>query len=213
LARKSLLFLKKKKQKESQTQTGIFKRACSMSVDLVARKMAMRAEAIVLRNACDPALGVDMAKHVVHRCMPPPGAVVAGFWPLAHEIDIRPLLHALAAVSYDIVLPVTPERGKALTFRKWNVDDALLAGRYGTQHTNGPEMTPDFILVPLLGFDAKGNRLGYGAGYYDRTLAALPDAFRLGCAFAAQEFGEIPVGPEDVKLHAVVTEDGVKRFL
>jgi 5-formyltetrahydrofolate cyclo-ligase len=74
-------------------------------------------------------------------------------------------------------------------------------------------MTPDFILVPLLAFDANGNRLGYGAGYYDRTFAALPNAFRLGCAFAAQEFGEIPVGPEDVMLHAVATEDGVKRFL
>jgi 5-formyltetrahydrofolate cyclo-ligase len=172
----------------------------------------MRAEAIARRSACDPALGAEMAKHVVRACPPPPGAVVAGFWPLAHEIDLRPLLHRLAAVSFDIVLPVTPERGQALTFRKWNVDNALLAGRFGTQHTDGPEMTPDFILVPLLGFDAQGNRLGYGAGYYDRTFAALPGAFRLGCAFAAQEFGEIPVGSEDVKLHAIATEHGIRRF-
>lgn len=171
----------------------------------------MRAQAIAIRNTCDPALGAEMAKHVIHSCPPPPGAVVAGFWPLAHEIDIRPLLHALDAVSYDIVLPVTPERGEALTFRKWNVDDALLAGRYGTKHTDGPEMTPDFILVPLLGFDAHGNRLGFGAGYYDRTLTALPNAFRLGCAFAAQAFGEVPAGPEDVKLHAIATEHGVRR--
>jgi 5-formyltetrahydrofolate cyclo-ligase len=182
------------------------------SLDLSARKTAMRAEAIALRNACDPALGAVMAKHVIHNCPPPPGAIVAGFWPLEHEIDIRPLLHALAAVSYDIVLPVTPERGKPLTFRKWNIDDALLTGRFGTKHTEGPEMTPDFILVPLLAFDAKGNRLGYGAGYYDRTLANLPNAFRLGCAFAAQEFDEIPVGPDDVTLHAIATEDGVKMY-
>ncbi len=172
----------------------------------------MRTEAIIRRNACDPALGAALAKHVIHSCPPPPGATVAGFWPLEHEIDIRPLLHALDAVSYDIVLPVTPERGKPLIFRKWNVDDALLAGRYGTKHTDGPEMTPDFILVPLLGFDAKGNRLGYGAGYYDRTFAALPNAFRLGCAFAAQEFGCIPEEPDDVRLQAIATEIDVKWF-
>ncbi len=181
-------------------------------LSLADQKAALRKEAIVRRNACDPALGADLAKHVIHTCPPPPGAIVAGFWPLPHEIDIRPLLHALAAVSYDIVLPVTPEPGHPLTFRKWNLGDALLAGRYNTQHTNGPEMTPDFILVPLLGFDAQGNRLGYGAGYYDRTLAMLPNAFCLGCAFAAQQFEEIPAGPEDVKLRAVATETELKRF-
>ena len=73
-------------------------------------------------------------------------------------------------------------------------------------------MTPAFILVPLLAFDSQGNRLGYGAGYYDRTFATLPNAFRLGCAFAAQEFDEIPTGPNDAKLHAIATENGLLRF-
>ncbi len=172
----------------------------------------MRAKAIALRNACDPGLGAQMAKHILHDCMPKPGTVVAGFWPLPGEIDIRHLLHKLATVGYDVVLPVTPERGNPLTFRKWNIEDALLAGRYGTQHTDGVEMTPDFLLVPLLGFDAAGNRLGYGGGYYDRTLAALPGAFLLGCAFAAQEFAEIPAGPADIKLHAIATETGIRQF-
>ena len=183
-----------------------------MSFDLVALKAAARAIALARRDACDPALGADMAKHILHHCMPPPGNVVAGFWPLAGEIDIRPLLHRLAAVGYDVVLPVTPKRGEALTFRKWNVEDALLVGRFGTMHTDGVEMTPDFVLVPLLGFDAMGNRLGYGAGYYDRTLAGLPGAFRLGCGFAAQEFEAVPHGPDDLKLHAVATELGVRKF-
>ncbi len=173
----------------------------------------MRTEATIRRKACDPALGARLAKHVIHSCPPPPGAIVAGFWPLQHEIDIRPLLHALAAVRYDIVLPVTPERGQPLTFRKWNIDGALLTGRFGTQHTDGPEMRPDFILIPLLAFDAQGNRLGHGAGYYDRTLAALPNAFRLGCAFAAQEFPDIPVQPEDARLQAIATENGVRRLI
>jgi 5-formyltetrahydrofolate cyclo-ligase len=183
-----------------------------MGFDLNARKSAMRADAIVRRNSCDPAVGAQMAKHVLHDCMPKPGAVVAGFWPLPGEIDIRPLLHALATVGYEVVLPVTAGRGKPLIFRKWNVDDALLVGLYGTKHTDGVEMTPDFILMPLLAFDAMGNRLGYGSGYYDRTLAALPEAFRLGCAFTAQEFEEVPAGAEDIKLHAVATEARVRSF-
>ncbi len=182
------------------------------AADLASQKAALRTIALTRRNACNPALGADLAKHVLRDCMPKPGAIVAGFWPLAGEIDIRPLLHTLAIVGYDIVLPVTPKRGEPLTFRKWNIDDALLTGRYGTKHPEGPELTPDFILVPLLAFDATGNRLGHGAGYYDRTLSALPQAFRLGCAFSEQEFEKIPTWPEDMKLHAVATELGVRWF-
>ena len=77
---------------------------------------------------------------------------------LARSIS-GPCCTALATVGYDVVLPVTPERGHPLTFRKWNIDDALLLGRYGTQHTNGVEMIPDFLLVPLLGFDACGQSI------------------------------------------------------
>ena len=89
---------------------------------------------------------------------------------------------------------------------------ALLVGRFGTRHTEGKQMTPDFILVPLLAFDATGNRLGFGAGYYDRTLAEHPSAFRLGCAFAAQEFKQIPTTHTDIKLHAIASELGIRRF-
>jgi 5-formyltetrahydrofolate cyclo-ligase len=182
-----------------------------MTFDLAARKAAMRAEAIALRSMCDPALGAAMAAHVMQSCRPPSGAVVAGFWPLPHEIDTRPLLHALHGANYDIVLPVTPERGRALSFRKWRRGEALISGRFGTRHPSGEEMAPDFILVPLLGFDQEGNRLGYGAGYYDRTLAGLPGTAWLGCAFAAQEMDAVPAGPQDVRLPAVATERGVIR--
>jgi 5-formyltetrahydrofolate cyclo-ligase len=74
---------------------------------------------------------------------------------------------------------------------------------------NGPQTIPDFLLVPLLAFDRRGHRLGYGAGYYDRTLDALSDAFALGCAYAIQEVPEVPAGPGDKPLHAIATEQEV----
>jgi 5-formyltetrahydrofolate cyclo-ligase len=67
------------------------------------------------------------------------------------------------------------------------------------------------LLIPLLAFDAGGGRLGYGGGFYDRTLAQLPDRFRLGCAFAAQQVDAVPVGPYDIRLDAVATENGIIR--
>ena len=135
--------------------------------------------------------------------------MVAGFWPLPGEIDIRPLLYALHEKGHVLCLPETPPRGQALIFRRWQPGDALLPGRFKTQHPAGEIVTPNFIVGPLLAFDRQGNRLGYGAGYYDRTLAQLPGAFRLGCAFAAQEIDMVPVGKSDEKMHGIATELGV----
>ena len=153
-----------------------------------------------------------MAANVLRAGLPPVGAVVGGFWPLAGEIDTRFLLRTLAGRGYEIALPETPDAGDVLRFRTWRPGDVLAPGRFGTQHPTGTVLQPDFILVPLLAFDAKGDRLGYGGGYYDRTLAQLPGAFRLGCAFAAQEIADVPVEATDLKLHAVATERGVTRF-
>jgi 5-formyltetrahydrofolate cyclo-ligase len=85
----------------------------------------------------------------------------------------------------------------------------MVSERFGTFRPDGPIAVPDFVLVPLLAFDRRGYRVGYGAGYYDRTLAALPGRFRLGVAYAASELDEVPAGPYDEKLDAVATERGV----
>jgi 5-formyltetrahydrofolate cyclo-ligase len=146
---------------------------------------------------------------VLRDAPPPADAVVAGFWPLSGEIDIRPLLHALAGRGHAVLLPETPPRGLPLIFRRWRPGDAMATGRFGTPVPIGEAMAPSLVLVPMLAFDRRGNRLGYGAGYYDRTLAALPGVATLGCAFAAQELDSVPVGPHDIPLAAIATERGV----
>jgi 5-formyltetrahydrofolate cyclo-ligase len=176
-------------------------------------KAEARRAALARREGCDPALGARLAEHVLAAIPPPAGAVAAGFWPMGQEIDIRPLLLALAARGHPIALPVTPKRGLPLEFRRWRPGEPLGRGPLGTrQPESGETLRPDWLLVPLLAFDRAGRRLGYGGGYYDRTLPALPGATAIGCAHAAQEMPEVPAGPEDWVLDAVATEAGVIRI-
>ena len=179
---------------------------------LQAAKQAAREVALARRAGLDAAAaGRALAGHVLRDCAPPPGTVVSGFWPIGNEIDIRPLLHALHDRGNLVALPVTPRRGEALTFRGWQPGDVLLPERFGTMRPVGEVATPDTLLIPLLAFDAAGGRLGYGGGFYDRTLAGLPGRFRLGCGFAAQQVDAVPVAPYDIRLDAVATEYGIIR--
>jgi 5-formyltetrahydrofolate cyclo-ligase len=170
-------------------------------------KQALRIRALAARRGCDRvAAGEALTERVLRDCAPSRGAVVAGFWPLDGEIDIRPLLAALHAFGHEVVLPETPKRGLPLTFRVWRPGDEMVKERFGTMRPAGEERRPDFLLVPLLAFDRRGGRIGYGAGYYDRTLSLLSPRFALGCAFAAQEVPEVPTGSLDVLLNAVATD-------
>jgi 5-formyltetrahydrofolate cyclo-ligase len=180
------------------------------SGDLAGAKQAMRQSALAAREAWDPAAaGLALTGHVLRERPPPPGAAVSGFWPIGREIDIRPLLLALHERGHPIVLPVTPKRGNPLAFRLWRPGDVLQPERFGTLRPVGEEAVPDFLLVPLLAFDRRGHRLGYGAGFYDRTLAGLPGRYALGVAYAAQEVAEVPAGDADMALDAVATDNGV----
>jgi 5-formyltetrahydrofolate cyclo-ligase len=176
-------------------------------------KAEVRKAALAKRATLDPAVGAALTRIVLDHMPPPPGTVVAGFWPIGQEIDIRPLLHALHDRGHPIALPVTPPRGNPLTFRRWRPGQELARGPMGThQPAEGAEaLMPAVFLVPLLAFDRRGHRLGYGGGYYDRTLAALPGATAIGVAHAAQELDEVPAGPEDARLDAIATEAGLIR--
>jgi 5-formyltetrahydrofolate cyclo-ligase len=139
----------------------------------------------------------------------PAGVAVSGFWPMPGEIDIRALLAALHDHGHPVLLPQTPPRGQPLIFRRWQPGAEMVRERFGTFRPAGHEGRPDVLFVPLLAFDRAGHRLGYGGGYYDRTLAGLPQARAIGCAFAAQECDAVPAGVHDMRLHAVATERGL----
>jgi 5-formyltetrahydrofolate cyclo-ligase len=184
---------------------------------VAALKDALRTRARARRAALDPALRAAAAEKLPHIFLaahsPPPGAVVSGYWPLGDELDPRPLLTVLRGLGCRIALPVTGERRTPLTFRLWDPARRLVSGRFGTMIPDEiqPETTPDVLLLPLLAFDRQGGRLGYGGGYYDRTLTQLRknggSILAVGLAYAAQETENVPIGPFDRHLDGICTEN------
>ncbi len=141
------------------------------------------------------------------------GRVLSGYMPMRTEIDPLP---AMAAHQGPVGVPVIPGRAMALKFREWTPGCALEAGEFGALiPAEGAWLEPEVLIVPLLAFDARGYRLGYGGGFYDRTLEALRarrPTLAVGFAFAAQEVAEVPIDATDQKLDAVVTEAGIREF-
>lgn len=141
-------------------------------------------------------------------------AVVAGFWPMREEIDILPLLAAIIARGGRAALPVVAGRAAPLDFRHWQPGMTLEDGPFGTRHpplAAGPA-DPDVVLVPLVAFDRAGGRLGYGGGFYDRTLEALRrrrPVVALGVAYAGQEVPQVPEEAHDEPLDGIATETGL----
>lgn len=138
---------------------------------------------------------------------------VAGYLPFRSEIDPLPAMMALHGLGYRVCVPVIEGRGLPLAFRAWKPGCRTVRGAFGVRvPVEGALVEPDLLIVPLLAFDAKGHRLGYGGGFYDRTLAALraerPVA-AIGLAYAAQAVARVPHGPDDRRLDAVATEAGL----
>lgn len=140
---------------------------------------------------------------------------VAGYLPIRSEIDARPAMLALIGVGYRVAVPVVEAPGRPLAFRLWTPGMRTERGAFGVEvPVEGEAAEPEALLVPLLAFDAAGHRLGYGGGFYDRTIAALRAARAveaIGLAYAAQEVAEVPRTATDMRLDAIVTEEGVRR--
>lgn len=136
------------------------------------------------------------------------GMTVASYMPIGSEADPALLARAAVEAGCATALPHVVGRTEPIRFLAWNTEAALVAGPFGLSqpHPAAAALAPDLILTPLLAFDAKLDRLGQGAGHYDRAFAAFPDALRIGVAWDVQRVDALPVDPWDMPLHAIVTE-------
>lgn len=172
-------------------------------------KSALRAEALARRDALDldDRLDWDEAIAARARALDLWGAgAIAGYWPMRSEADCRPVLAALAERGRPLCLPATV--GDALEFRAWPLWGPLVPGGFGTlvPPAGAAAVTPAVLIVPLAAFDRRGFRLGYGKGFYDRAIAALPGVRTVGIAYAAQEVARLPEEAHDRALDVIVTE-------
>jgi 5-formyltetrahydrofolate cyclo-ligase len=183
-------------------------------------KATLRRVATARREALSPAKREAAALAVAERALPVPvarGTVVSGFAPMKSEISPLPLMRSFAGAGASLALPVVSGRRRPLTMRAWSFGAPLVPGVWGIREPTGdaPEVFPDIVIVPLLAFDRRGHRLGYGGGYYDRTIArlrAMKSVTTIGLAFAAQQIDEVPVSPRDERLDLVLTEGGMFDF-
>ena len=177
-------------------------------------KKTIRREAVARRDALPAAERAKAAEIIAARVFPiaiKPGAIVSGFSSLKSEINPVPLMRKLADQGAQLALPVVAGRGQPLIMRAWSFGEPLDSGVWGIREpkADAPEVAPDILIVPLLAFDRTGNRIGYGAGYYDMTIAklrAMKPTVAIGIAYAAQEIAEVPVTPRDARLDLVLTE-------
>jgi len=183
-------------------------------------KVVLRRDAVARRDALPPAERRAAALAIAARGLPieiAPGTVVSGFSPLKSEISPLPLLRRVADAGASLALPVVAGRGHALIMRAWSFGAPLVPGVWGIREppAEAPELFPDILIVPLLAFDRRGNRIGYGAGYYDMTitrLRAMKPVTAIGIAFAAQEIAVVPATPRDARLDLVLTERAAIDF-
>ena len=183
-------------------------------------KSDLRTAALAAREALSGDERAAAAQAIARRGLPlaiAPGTIVSGYSPIRSEVDPAPLMRALAAQGAQLALPVVLARGKSLAFRVWSPNDRLVLGSLGILEPSpaAAEVVPDIMLVPLAAFDGLGHRIGYGAGYYDRSLAQLRAAKHItaiGLAFAAQQIEAVPALPHDVALDYVLTETDMLDF-
>ncbi|MDQ8029803.1 MAG: 5-formyltetrahydrofolate cyclo-ligase [Brevundimonas sp.] len=140
----------------------------------------------------------------------PPGDPVALYRAIGSELDTDAMTLALIRQGRSLCLPVVIQPDAPMIFRLWSPGEPLELDQAGVPAPLplAGTVTPALILTPLLAFDDQGGRLGQGGGYYDRTFAALPEAIRIGFAYAGQQVDDLPIEGHDIRLHGVLTEVG-----
>lgn len=140
--------------------------------------------------------------------------MLAFYWPIRAEIDCRPLLPRLLAQGWRACLPVIVDRAQALDFREWTPESHMVLGAHGIPTVaSGLAARPDVLLLPVNAFDREGYRLGYGGGYFDRTLATLaPRPYAVGVGFDLARVESIGPHAQDCACDAAVTESGIEFF-
>jgi len=187
---------------------------------IAALKEGVRKEALLRRAALEgsvPELSRQLAQMFADSIPIPPRSVVSAYVAIGDEADPAPLLEILRGQGHIIALPRVVKRGLPLDFHVYEAGAALVPGGFGLSEPSRdwPKIAPDVLAVPLLAFDASGYRIGYGAGFYDRTLAKLrtsKNVLAAGYAFSVQEFAEVPHDENDERLDWMVTEKSARRF-
>jgi 5-formyltetrahydrofolate cyclo-ligase len=190
-------------------------------MDIKALKNDIRTARLAARDAIAETDRIEkslaIADHAAEALEFNSGQIISGFFPIRSEADLRPLMHRLKSRGARLCLPAVLDR-QTIVFREL-VDGAPLVNTgFGTTGPgpDAPVVDPEILFVPLSAFDAKGDRIGYGAGHYDRAIARLRDKGMLprliGVAFDCQEVEAVPAETHDVALDAVVTESGYRTF-
>lgn len=184
---------------------------------LAETKAALRKAAAATRAEAHAQGPGNAAARLAAVLAPCAGSVLSGYMPMRSEIDPRPAMvaHLDRGAGGQVCVPVITAKDAPLSFRAWHPGAAMTPGPFGAEIPEaGDWLQPSVLIVPLLAFDWRGHRLGYGGGFYDRTIAALRakgPLIAVGFAYALQEVEEVPTEPTDQPLDLIVTEAGVIR--
>ena len=192
-----------------------------MTDPVTEEKQSLRAETLARRDALDPQYRVEASLRIAEvgataiDCGP--GDIVSGFWPMRSEVDTRPLMSALRERGARLCLPAILDK-TTIVFRELVRGAEMVDMGFGTvgPGADAAVLDPTIMLVPLAAFDAQGQRIGYGGGYYDRAIARLHEnGFHprlVGIAFDCQEVERVPAEAHDVPLPCILTESGLRAF-
>jgi 5,10-methenyltetrahydrofolate synthetase len=189
------------------------------TADSMIPRAALRREKLAARMALDEKTRADhsarIESHLAALLVPLPPQTLAFCAPVRGEFDARPLASLLLDRGWQAAMPIVVESDAPMRFRRWTPSCTMGVDRYGIPiPLDGPDLVPDVVLLPLLAFDAQGFRLGYGGGYFDRTLAVLvPRPLAIGIGFEVGRVADIRPQTHDIPLAAIVTEAGILRFL